>query len=75
MNVAPRHNTDGQKPVGPETEIGNFRRFGPHGPVYEVIGVGEKLADGDWEMRIRMPESGEEADYPLSHLLQDPREA
>ena len=31
--------------------------------------------DGDREMRIRLPESGEEADYPLSHILRDPLEA
>lgn len=75
MNVVSQQISDGRKPVGPEAEVGSFRRFGPHGPVYEVIAVGRKRPDGDWEMRIRLPQSGEEIDYPLSDLRQDPREA
>lgn len=74
MNVASRQFPGDPTPREPYAEIGNFRRFGPKGPVYEVISVGEKRADGDWEMRIRMPESGEEADYPFSQLRQDPLE-
>ena len=75
MNVATRVVSGEPQPSGPEAEICHFRRFGARGPVYEIIAVGEKRTDGDWEMRIRLPESGEEADYQLSHILRDPLEA
>jgi hypothetical protein len=58
----------------PKTEVGRFHRFGSRGVVYEVIGVGERSLDGDREMRIRVLESGEVTDYPLSCVLRDPRE-
>ena len=74
MNVAARI-VEPADSTSPKGEIGSFRRFGARGPVYEVIAVGKKGPDGDWEMRIRLPETGEEADYPLSHILADPREA
>lgn len=52
--------------------IGQFRRFGETGPVYEVMGVGPRQPDGTWTLRICLPESGEEADYRLDRLLDDP---
>ncbi len=54
--------------------VGTWRRFGALGPVYEIIGEGRPLADGDRLMRIRVVESGEEVDYKLTAILEDPKE-
>ena len=59
--------------IQPESFIGTWRRFGPAGPVYEVIGVGRENEFGK-TMRIRVVESGEEIDYRLADLLDDPKE-
>ena len=73
MNVAHRPDAGGRPMAPPEAEVGSFHTFGPHGPVYEVIAVVKELTDGDWQMRIRMPESGEEANYSLRKVRTDPR--
>lgn len=52
--------------------IGQWRRFGEIGPVYEVTGIGPRAADGTWTVQIRLPESGEESAYRLDRLLADP---
>ena len=57
----------------PQDLVGTWRRFGAVGPVYEIIGVGQPT-DADQFMRIRVIESGEEADYKLADVLDDPRE-
>lgn len=54
--------------------IGTFRRFGEIGPVYEILAFDHRLDDGDWMMRIRVVESGEELDYTLAELISDPSE-
>ena len=58
----------------PLSLVGTWRRFGPAGPVYEIIDVGREALDGEQVMRIRVIESGEEADYKLTDILDDPRE-
>jgi hypothetical protein len=58
----------------PQSLIGTWRRFGPVGPVYEIIGLGRVLPDHDRWMRIRVVESGEEGDYRFTDILDDPRE-
>ncbi len=58
----------------PDNVIGTWRRFGLVGPVYEVIGQDHKLENGDWLMRIRVLESGEETAYKLTDILGDPAE-
>jgi len=45
---------------------GRFRRFGEHGPLYEVTDL-----HGD-QVRIRVVLSGEETDYPVTSALSDP---
>jgi hypothetical protein len=60
--------------VEPRELIGTWRRFGPVGPVYEIVGEGGTAADGTPRLRVRVVETGEEVDYPLAHLLDDPRE-
>jgi hypothetical protein len=58
----------------PANLVGTWRRFGAVGPVYEIIGSGTELPDGDRLMRIRVVETGEEVDYRLAEILDDPRE-
>jgi len=58
----------------PSALVGTWRRFGTVGPVYEIIGTGGELPNGDRLMRIRVIESGEEVDYRLAEILDDPRE-
>ena len=52
--------------------IGTWRRFGTTGPVYEVIAAGAPRQPPT--MRIRVLETGEEIDYAVAELLDDPRE-
>lgn len=58
----------------PQELVGTWRRFGLAGPVYEVIGTGRKLLGGKPSVKIRVLESGEETDYPLDAVLDDPKE-
>lgn len=58
----------------PVSLVGTWRRFGAAGPVYEVIGVARTDASGEAVLRIRVLESGEEADYRMADVLDDPRE-
>lgn len=51
-----------------------FRRFGEAGPAYEILGVVRTLPDGDILLKVRVLETGEEAEYRQSHALQDPEE-
>jgi hypothetical protein len=57
--------------LDPKRLIGTWRRFGEVGPAYEVIGIGEELSEGDWAVKIRMAETGEEVDYTLKRLAED----
>lgn len=52
----------------PATIVGTWRRFGPVGPVYEVIAEGDALPNGDRLMRVRVVETGEEVDYRLTNI-------
>jgi len=58
----------------PNSLIGPWRRFGALGPVYEVIGQGTTNSEGERVMRIHVVESGEELDYRLTDLLDDPKD-
>ena len=60
--------------VEPQTLIGTWRRFGVYGPVYEILAEGEALPKGQKFMRVRVIESGEELDYTLADILDDPKE-
>jgi hypothetical protein len=62
-----------QMPV-PSNLVGTWRRFGSVGPVYEIIGAGTELPGGDRLMPIRVVETGEEINYRLTEILDDPRE-
>lgn len=54
------------------TLIGSVRRFGLVGPPYEIMGMAEPTESGEPQMRIRLLESNEDADYPVSEILSDP---
>ncbi len=58
----------------PASLLGTWCRFGLFDPVYEIIGVGNKLPNGDLLMRVRVVESGEELDYRFADILDDPKE-
>jgi hypothetical protein len=58
----------------PSKLIGTWRRFGVFGPVYEIIGAGNEVAGGGQLMRVRVVETGEELDYRLAEILDDPGE-
>ena len=60
--------------VQPQSLVGTWRRFGEVGPVYEVIATGAVGHDGEQVMHIRVLESGEEVEYKLSAVLDDPLE-
>jgi hypothetical protein len=56
----------------PTDLVGTWRRFGAAGPVYEIIEAGRALPDGDRMMRVRVIETGEELDYRVTDILDDP---
>lgn len=56
------------------TLVGTVRRFGFAGPPYEIIGFADSLPSGEIQMRILLIESGEEVEYPVSEILNDPAE-
>jgi Family of unknown function (DUF5397) len=58
----------------PQLLVGTWRRFGRTGPVYEILAQSGIAASGSQLLRIRVIESGEELDYPLDEILDDPRE-
>ena len=50
--------------------VGTFRRIGLIGPIYEI--VGQQTVGDNSLAPIRVLESGEEADYPIKDILNDP---
>lgn len=52
--------------------VGQIKSFGVVGPKYEVGEVVRALDDGDWMVEITLIETGEKAEYRLSHINQDP---
>ena len=58
-------------PVIPVIPIGKIKSFGPFGPQYEVGRALRQLDDGDWMIEVKMVQSGETAEYRLTHLTKD----
>ena len=56
----------------PTVPTGCIKSFGPFGPKYEVGQPLRQLEDGDWAVEVTMVETGEKAEYRLTHLLEDP---
>ncbi|MBD5655360.1 MAG: DUF5397 family protein [Candidatus Eremiobacteraeota bacterium] len=64
------HPTDSKSQPLPDELVGTFRTIGTIGPVYEIVG---RQAPDDLTLApIRVLESGEETDYPIADILQDP---
>ena len=55
----------------PPVPVGEIKRFGPFGPKYEVGRALHQLDDGDWMVEVTLVESGEKAEYRLTHLSDD----
>lgn len=56
----------------PTVPVGRIKTFGSFGPKYEVGNPVRQLEDGDWMVEITMVETGEKAEYRLTHLADDP---
>lgn len=56
----------------PSVRVGQVKTFGTEGPKYEITGKGHSSEAGEWFVPIRVVESGEELEYPYSHLALDP---
>lgn len=56
----------------PPVPVGKIKTFGPFGPKYEVGEPVRQLEDGDWMVEVTMVETGEKAEYRLTHLSDDP---
>ena len=54
-----------------EVPVSAIKRFGAHGPEYEVLGSAASGEKGE-QVRIRLVRSGEVVDYPLTDMLADP---
>ena len=52
--------------------IGKVKCFGDFGPSYEVGSPLRETEDGDWMVLIKLVATGEETEYPLSKILDDP---
>jgi len=56
----------------PAVPVGTIKSFGAIGEQYEVIRPLRTSQDGDWWVEIQLVKTGEKAEYPLSHILDDP---
>ena len=56
----------------PTVPLGKIKSFGVFGPKYEIGQPVRRLDDGDWLVSIKMIETGEEAEYRFTHILDDP---
>lgn len=58
--------------VAPAVPVGQIKSFGAFGPKYEVGGPLRALDDGDWMIEVTLVETGEKAEYRLTHVNDDP---
>jgi len=59
----------------PSVPVGNIKSFGALGPKYEVGQPLRQLDDGDWMVEVVLVETGEKAEYRLTHVNDDPKAA
>ncbi len=57
----------------PYVPSGKIKSLGPVGPKYVVGQAQRQLEDGDWMVEITMLDTGEKAEYRLTHLNDDPK--
>lgn len=62
----------GTPTVGPAVPVGTIKSFGAFGPKYEVGEAVRALDDGDWMIEVTLVETGEKAEYRLTHVNDDP---
>ena len=58
--------------VPPQVPTGTFKSFGPFGTTYKVGKALRQLEDGDWMVQVTMVDTGEQAEYRLTHMNDDP---
>ncbi len=56
----------------PSIPVGKIKSFGPFGPKYQVGQALHPLEDGDWMIEVTIVDTGEKAEYRLTHLADDP---
>lgn len=56
----------------PSIPQGMFKSFGQFGPKYQVGRPLRELEDGDWLIEVTIVDTGEKAEYRLTHLTDDP---
>jgi len=56
----------------PPVPVGKIKSFGAFGPKYEVGPALRQLEDGDWLVEVKMVETGETAEYRVTHMQDDP---
>ena len=56
----------------PTAPSGRIKSFGALGPKYEVGAPLREVPDGDWMVEITLIDSGEKAEYRLTHIDDDP---
>lgn len=56
----------------PAVPVGKIKSFGAFGPKYEVREALRALDDGDWMVEVMLVETGEKAEYRLTHVNDDP---
>ena len=59
----------------PSVPVGNIKSFGALGPKYDVGKPLRQLDDGDWMVEVMLVETGEKAEYRLTHVNDDPKAA
>ena len=57
----------------PFVPVGTFKSFGWSGSKYQVGQLLRRLEDGDWIVEVTLLETGEKAEYRLTHLNADPK--
>ena len=58
--------------AAPAVPVGQIKSFGAFGPKYEVGEPLRALEDGDWMVEVTLVETGEKAEYRLTHVNDDP---
>ncbi|CAM2070536.1 hypothetical protein SCOR_34495 [Sulfidibacter corallicola] len=56
----------------PQVPVGKIKSFGAFGPKYEIGRPIRQLEDGDWMISVVLVETGEEVEYRLARLNNDP---
>jgi hypothetical protein len=62
-----------QETLAPKSiPVGRIKSFGELGLKYQVGRAVRQMDDGDWMIEVKLLETGESAEYRLTHILGDP---